>query len=50
VANVSLMTKRLKWWCRKWLRQQSKDFCAAGFELIKRWDKYINVGGGYVEK
>jgi hypothetical protein len=36
---------------RKWLRQQSKDFYAAGFdELIKRWDKCINVGGGYVEK
>jgi hypothetical protein len=36
---------------RKWLRQQSKDFCAAGFDsLVKRWDKCINVGGGYVEK
>jgi hypothetical protein len=35
----------------KWLRQQSKDFYAAGFDtLIKRWDKCINVGGGYVEK
>jgi hypothetical protein len=48
VTNVSLMTKRLK---RKWLRQQSKDFCAAGFDaLVKRWDRCINVGGGYVEK
>jgi hypothetical protein len=36
---------------RKWLRQQSKDFCAAGFDaLVKRWDKCIDVGGGYVEK
>jgi hypothetical protein len=36
---------------RKWLRQQSKDFYAAGFDaLVKRWDKRINVGGGYVEK
>jgi hypothetical protein len=36
---------------RKWLRQQSKDFNAAGFDsLLKRWDKCINVGGGYVEK
>jgi hypothetical protein len=36
---------------RKWLRRQSKDFCAAGFDtLVKRSDKYINVGGGYVEK
>jgi hypothetical protein len=35
----------------KWLRQQSKDFCAAGFDaLVKRWDKCINVGGGYIEK
>jgi hypothetical protein len=36
---------------RKWLRQQSKHFCAAGFDaLVKRWDKCISVGGGYVEK
>jgi hypothetical protein len=34
-----------------WLRQQSKDFYAAGFDaMIKRWDKCINVGGGYVKK
>jgi hypothetical protein len=31
---------------RKWLRQQSKDFNAAGFDtLVKRWDKCIHVGG-----
>jgi hypothetical protein len=36
---------------RKWLRQQSKNFSVAGFDaLIKRWDKCINVGGGYVGK
>jgi hypothetical protein len=36
---------------RKWLRKRSKDFYAAGFDaLVKRWDKRINVGGGYVEK
>jgi hypothetical protein len=36
---------------RKWLRQQTKDFYAAGFgALMKRWEKCINVGGGYVEK
>jgi hypothetical protein len=36
---------------RKGLRQQSKDFYLAGFAaLVKRWDKCINVGGGYVEK
>jgi hypothetical protein len=33
----------------KWLRQQSKDFYAAGFDaLVKRWKKCINVDGGYV--
>jgi histone-lysine N-methyltransferase SETMAR len=36
---------------RMWLRQQSKDFFAAGFDaLIKRWDRCISVGGGHVEK
>jgi hypothetical protein len=31
--------------------KQSKDFYAAGFDaLVKRWDKCINVSGGYVEK
>jgi hypothetical protein len=35
----------------KWTRQQSKDFYAAGFDgLVNRWDKCINVGGGFVEK
>jgi hypothetical protein len=36
---------------RKWMRQQSKDFYASAFDsLLKRWDKCINVDGGYVEK
>jgi hypothetical protein len=36
---------------QNWLKQQSKDFYAEGFDaLVKRWDKCINVGGGYVEK
>jgi hypothetical protein len=36
---------------RKWLEQQSKDFYAASFDaLVKRWEKFISVGGGYVEK
>jgi hypothetical protein len=36
---------------RKWLRQQSKDFYAAGSDaLVKRWDKCIDVGGGDVKK
>jgi hypothetical protein len=35
---------------RKWLRQESTDFCTEGFDaLAKRWVKFINVGGGYVE-
>jgi hypothetical protein len=35
----------------KWLRQQSKDFYEADFSaLVKRWDKCISVGGGYVQK
>jgi hypothetical protein len=34
---------------RKWLRQQTKYFYAVAFDaLVKRWDKYINVAGGYV--
>jgi hypothetical protein len=34
----------------KWLRQQSKDFYAAGFDaLVKRLDECINVGGAYVK-
>jgi hypothetical protein len=36
---------------RKYLRQQSKDSYAAGFDaLLKQWDKCMNVGEGYVEK
>jgi hypothetical protein len=43
VANISLMTKRL--------RHQSKDLYVMGFDaLVKLWDRYINVAGGYVEK
>jgi hypothetical protein len=34
---------------RKWLWQQSKDLYAVDFDaLVKRWDKFISVGGGYV--
>jgi hypothetical protein len=36
---------------RKCLRQQLRRFYGAGFDaLVKRWDKCINVDGGYVEK
>jgi hypothetical protein len=34
---------------RKLLRQQSNLFYAAGSDaLVKRWDRCISVGGGYV--
>jgi histone-lysine N-methyltransferase SETMAR len=51
VANVSLMTKRLKLRC-EWVREQSEDsYAAAAFDiLVKRWNKFINIGRGYVEK
>jgi hypothetical protein len=44
-----------RWWRgwnggAKWLRQQSKDVYDAGFDaLVARWDKCIDVGGGYGE-
>jgi hypothetical protein len=51
VADVLLMTKKLKLRCGSDLRQQSKDFYAVCFDmLVKQWDECINVGGGYVEK
>jgi hypothetical protein len=35
----------------EWLRQQPKDYWAAGCDaLVKRWEECINVGGGYVKK
>jgi hypothetical protein len=50
VTNVSLMTKSLNGGV-KVAETTVKNFYAAGFEaLVKRWDKCINVGGGYVEK
>jgi hypothetical protein len=45
VANLLLITKRLKQ-VQKWLRQPPKGLCAAGFDaLVKRSDKCISVGG-----
>jgi hypothetical protein len=36
---------------RKGLKQQPKDFYAVGFDtLVKRWDQWSIVGGGYIEK
>jgi hypothetical protein len=49
-----LSRKEIQNWIEKFfkeLRQQSKDPYAAAFDaFIKRWNIYINVGGGYVEK
>jgi hypothetical protein len=43
--------EEVKTYMWKWLRQQSKGFYAEGFgALVKRWDLYISVDGGYVEK
>jgi hypothetical protein len=51
VANVFADNEAVETEVRKWQRQQSNDFYAAGFDaLVKRWDKCISVGGGYVEK
>jgi hypothetical protein len=49
VANISLMTKRMKRrWGNGWVNSQKT---AVGFKaLAKRWDNYVNVSGGYVEK
>jgi hypothetical protein len=34
---------------QEWLRRQRKYFYAAGFDaLVKRWDKRLSVGGGYL--
>jgi hypothetical protein len=47
VQKSQMMSEQVQ----KWLSQQSKDFYAVGFDaLVKRWDKCISVGGGYVEK
>jgi hypothetical protein len=40
VRNSQMMADQV----RKWLRQQSKDLYAAGFDaVVKRWDKCINL-------
>jgi hypothetical protein len=42
----------LRWWRRGWnAGPESKDYYTAGFDTqVKRWDKRINIGAGYVEK
>jgi hypothetical protein len=50
-SSKSLKDEEVETEVRKWLTQQSKAFYSAGFDaLVKRWDKCINFGGGYVEK
>jgi hypothetical protein len=55
LARKSPSTLESRRWCparcgNGWDNSQ-KDFCAAGVDaLVKRWDKCISVGGGYVEK
>jgi hypothetical protein len=46
VANVSLMTKSLKRKCGSGLADK-KTYV---LRVSTLWDKYIDVGGGYVEK
>jgi hypothetical protein len=50
VANVSLMTKRLKRRCGSGRDNSQKTTMLRVSTLVKRWDKCISVGGGYVEK
>jgi hypothetical protein len=51
VTNVSAEDEEVETEVRKWLRIQPKKFYSAGFDvLVQRWDKFISVGGGYVEK
>jgi hypothetical protein len=48
VSRNPLKDEEVETEVRKWLRQRSKDFYAASFDvLVKRWD---NVDGGYFEK
>jgi hypothetical protein len=48
IEDEDAETEVQKW---LWLGKQSKDLYAAGFKaLVKRWDKFINVSGCYVEK
>jgi hypothetical protein len=49
VGNRFADDKEVEIEVRKWLLQQAKDFYAVDFDAqLKRWDKFINVGGGYV--
>jgi hypothetical protein len=50
-VNVSLMTKRLKRRCGSDSdNSQKTSMLWHSTQLVKRWEKCMNVGGGYVEK
>jgi hypothetical protein len=50
-GNLFVHGEEIETEMRKCPRQKSKDFYAMSIDaLAKRWDKRMNVGGGYVEK
>jgi hypothetical protein len=50
-VNVSLMMKRFKWRCGSgWGNCQKTSVLRVSTHCLRRWDKRISVGGGYVEK
>ena len=56
MTTSTLIYRRLKvgaanFLVHQWIQQQQSSFFAAGIEkLVPRWDKCLNVLGGYVEK
>ena len=56
MVTSALIYRRLKvgaanFLVHQWIEQQPSSFFAAGIEkLVPRWDKCLNVLGGYVEK
>ena len=56
MVTSALIYRRLKvgaanFLVHQWIEQQSSSFFAAGIEtLVRRWDKCLNVLGGYVDK
>ena len=56
MVTSALIYRRLKvgaanFLIHQWIEQQPSSFFAAGIEkLVPRWDKCLNVLGGYVEK
>jgi hypothetical protein len=51
LGGICFVDKDAEMEVQKWLRQQSKDYYAVGFDaVVKLWDKCVNVCGGYVKK